>query len=84
MKKSLYWLFALGAASALAAGCASDPTKSEVAAGEPIDCRGVAPATGTLLRKKEDCVARVPIPPEQLELDEMRKPRGTPIRGGGG
>jgi uncharacterized membrane protein len=77
-------LAAVAAALSLA-GCASEPAKPEVATAEKVDCRGVAPATGSLLRKKEDCIARAPMTPEELQLDEFRRTQvRTAPKGSGG
>jgi hypothetical protein len=78
---------AVAAAVLLLAGCASEPAepaKPEVAAADKADCRGVAPATGTLLRKKEDCLPRVPMTPEDMAIDEMRRNQFKMQKGGSG
>ena len=85
MRKSLLLpLACLVAASALVAGCASAPAEPQKVSETATSCTGVAPATGTMLRKKEDCAPRAAMTPEELELDEIRRSRGTMVNGRGG
>jgi PBP1b-binding outer membrane lipoprotein LpoB len=83
VKMSHSWSLAIVAAVLFLAGCAADPAKPEVASAEKADCRGVAPATGTLLRKKEDCIARAPMTPEEIEEFRRTKVMTQPMVGTG-
>jgi hypothetical protein len=68
------------------AGCAAEPAATKAAAEPAVSCTGVAPTTGTMLRRKEDCVAekgRAPL--TELEIQELRQRNGAlNPRGGAG
>jgi hypothetical protein len=73
MKSPFHWL-ALAGAAAVLAGCASDPAQPEKVTSARNPCTGEAPATGTMLRKKEDCGAdKSQGGLSQAEIDEIRR-----------
>jgi hypothetical protein len=87
MHKSPFWtLVGLVAAAALLAGCAAEPAAPKSAAEPAVSCVGVAPTTGTMLRRKDDCLAekgRAPL--TEQEIQELRQRNGAlNPRGGAG
>ena len=75
MTKSKTLMLAFAATAAFLAGCASDPADQQKVT-EARNCTGVAPATGTMLKKKEDCDRRAMT---TEEINEFR--RATVITG---
>jgi hypothetical protein len=87
MHKSQFWtLVGLVAAAASLAGCAAEPAAPKTAAEPAVSCVGVAPTTGTMLRRKDDCLAekgRAPL--TEQEIQELRQRNGAlNPRGGAG
>jgi hypothetical protein len=87
MKKSVSWpLVGLAAVAASLAGCAAEPAAPKTAAEPAVSCVGVAPTTGTMLRRKEDCVAekgRAPMTEEELRLYRQQPGALSPRAGAG-
>jgi hypothetical protein len=83
---SSWSLVCLAALSAALAGCAvelADPKNVTESSGS---CVGVAPTTGSMLRKKEDCAAeKTRAPLSEAEIQELKQRNGvfTPRAGGG-
>jgi hypothetical protein len=87
MHKSPFWtLVGLVAAAASLAGFAAEPAAPKTAAEPAVSCVGVAPTTGTMLRRKDDCLAekgRAPL--TEQEIQELRQRNGAlNPRGGAG
>jgi len=84
MKKSPSWsLVCLVALTAALAGCATEPAGTKTAS---ESCTGVAPPTGSMLRKKDDCAAeksRTPMTEAEIQELKMRNGALNP-RGGAG
>lgn len=76
MKHSL--IASLAAASAVfLAGCAAEPAHEQpqaAAASATNPCLGVAPSTGSMVRRKEDCGARQTSNVSPEDLEQFRKP----------
>jgi len=84
MKKFPSWsLVYLAALSAALAGCATEPADSKTAT---ESCVGVAPPTGSMLRKKQDCAAeKTRSPMTEAEIQELKQRNGAlNPRGGAG
>jgi hypothetical protein len=83
-----HYAFGLAAASVVfLSGCATDSPPQTAETKNP--CLGVAPATGTMLRKREDCNASSSMSEEEKERvkDEMHRaslPMPSPAKGGAG
>jgi hypothetical protein len=79
MKNVPSWsLVCLAALSAALAGCAAEPADSKTATESTVSCVGVAPTTGSMLRRKEDCVAEKGRPPlTEAEIQELRQRNGA-------
>jgi curli biogenesis system outer membrane secretion channel CsgG len=80
-------LVCLAALSAVLAGCAAEPADSTKAAeSSASSCVGVAPTTGSMLRRKQDCDAeKMRAPMTEAEIQELRQRNGALApRGGAG
>jgi hypothetical protein len=87
MKNFPSWsLVCLAALSAALAGCASAPADSNKATETASSCVGVAPTTGSMLRRKEDCAAeKTRSPMTEAEIQEMKQRNGALVpRAGAG
>jgi uncharacterized membrane protein len=72
----------LAASIAVLAGCASEQPQQQQTAEASNPCLGVAPATGSIIRRKEDCGAK----PSEVISEDLKDAirRSTPIRPAGG
>jgi len=58
--------------------CAAEPADSSKTAESASSCVGVAPATGSMLRRKEDCAAeKTRTPMTEAEIQELKQRNGA-------
>jgi len=79
MKNFPSWsLVCLAALSAALAGCATEPAGTAKTTEAATSCVGVAPATGSMLRRKEDCAAeKTRTPMTEAEIQELKQRNGA-------
>ncbi|MGZ5785219.1 MAG: hypothetical protein ACXWJM_04815 [Ramlibacter sp.] len=79
MTKSLPWsLVCVAAVAAALAGCAAEPAGSQKVGETGNPCVGVAPPTGSMLRRKDDCAAeKTRSPMTEAEIQELKQRNGA-------